>query len=208
MNGNVELLRFITNGLLLLGCLILVRRKKYNVILIALCSFLLMELYPLVLNPKGNLFSLFFYSSLVYFILVHKLYSNFLKTTTQLFLKIGIFTFVLVSIGLFIMALKDSTYQIIYHNIFANVLFMIYPILYLIHSLKQKNVYSPLYFNLSCVLLGYFILEIVLSILMSFLFKVELIWSIPIRPFRFCMVQLFYMCLIYFGWNLGRTQKV
>lgn len=166
-----------------------------------------MELYPLVLNIKGNLFSLFFYSSLVYFILVHKLYSNFLKATTQLFLKIGIFTFVLVSIGLFIMALKDSTYQIIYHNIFANVLYMTYPILYLIHSLKQKHVYSSLYFNLSCVLLGYFILEIVLSILMSFLFKVELIWNIPIRPFRFCVIQLFYMTLIYFGWKLGKTQK-
>lgn len=207
MNGNVELLRLIPNVLLLLGVAFLVRRKKYNVILIALFSFLLMELYPFVLNIKGNLFSLFFYSSLVYFILVHKLYSNFLKATTQLFLKIGIFTFVLVSIGLFIMALKDSTYQIIYHNIFANVLYMTYPILYLIHSLKQKHVYSSLYFNLSCVFLGYFILEIVLSILMSFLFKVELIWNIPIRPFRFCVIQLFYMTLIYFGWKLGKTQK-
>lgn len=208
MHGNVEVLRLIPIVLLLFGVLALASKKKYNVILFVLFSFLLMELTPLVLNVKGHLFYLFFYSSLAYFILVHKLYSNFLKTTTQLFLKIGIFTFILVSIGLFMIAFKGTSYQMIYHNIFTNVLFMTYPILYLTHSLKQKNVYNPLYFNLSCVLLGYFILEIVLSVIMSFLFKVELIWNIPIRPFRFCIIQLFYMSLIYFGWKIGKTQKV
>lgn len=207
MEAKIIFLRLIPIIILLSGVLFLLKKKKYNVILFTLFSFLLMELSPFMIDMKAYSFYMFFFTSIVYFILLHNIYSRFFNAATKIFLKIMTFSFILVSIIVFTILYKGDDFQVIYHNIAVNIILIIYPVLYLTQGLKQRNDYNALYFNISCVFISYFILEIILSVFLSFLFKTGLIWEVSIRPFRFFVIQIFYISLIYFGWKLGKIQK-
>lgn len=207
IGNNIEYIRLIPLVVLTFGVLFMVKEKKFNVILLALASFLSMEVTPFFIRIEEHIFFLFFFSSLVYFILVQKLYTPFFKGKTQLVLKIGIGSFITLSIFLYLFLFNGYDYRVIYHNLFSNLLFMAYPVGYLIGALKERKIYNSVYFNMSCIFFGYFVLEIILSVVLGFLFKIDFIWNIPVRPFRFGIVQLFYISLIYFGWKLGKIQK-
>lgn len=207
MTDSVFLLKLIPNLILLFGVVYLFWKRKFNVILFTLFSFLLMEASPFFADMKKYTFSMFFVTSGVYFLLVHKVYSDFLEKKTKQFLKIGIPFFIFLSIMFLMKLFKGDDFQVISHNIMMNIVFIAYPVLYLTQVLKQKNKYNELYFRMSCVFLSYFIFEIILSVLLGFIFKIQLTWKFYILPFRFFIIQIFYISLIYFGWKIGKTQK-
>ena len=204
----IKLIRLIANLTLFFGSSILLVKKKNNVILFTLISFLLMEFLQIFMYGKINVFFLYFLSALIYYNLFNKLYSPFFKSKIKSYINYISFGLILLSMLLNIFFFQKNDYNIIYHYIFTNVVLLTYPSLYLINLINQKNEYNSLYFKMSYIFFGFFILEIILSTMLSLLFKTELIWEISIRPFRAIIIQLFYISLIYFGWKIGKTQKV
>lgn len=202
----ILILRSIPTLILALGILFLLLKKEYSIITAILFSFLLLEISPFILNMEGFSFYLFLLSGTIYFVLMHQLYKEFLQPPTIKLLGLFTASFLTVS-TLYFFSFNGDDYRMIYHNVLANILFVAYPTLYLTNGIKKDKKYNRFYFNMSCVFLSYFILETILSVMLSFLFKTELIWEIGIRPFRFVVIQVFYVFLIYFGWKLGTLQK-
>ena len=95
-----------------------------------------------------------------------------------------------------------------YDSVLINLFFMSYPIIYFLLIAKGKVVYNPFYFMMSSVFLSYFLLEIILTIMLDVLFKTGLVLETPMLPFKIFITQLLYGSLIYFGWKLGKIQKV
>lgn len=95
----------------------------------------------------------------------------------------------------------------LYINVCFQLLFVIYALLYLNNLLisKVKLSFSALLFNLMVVV--FFSVDAIISLSINYLINEHLSLVAPFWIFRLLLLQIFYVSLIYFGWEIGKTQK-
>lgn len=198
------MMRLIPIIILSLGSVFLVLKKKINIILFCILCFLGLEILTSITatNKLIDNISLLYFCGVAYFILIYNLYERLffnLINKVMYRLLLGI----IVIVGLIFLYQKNPNLVFHYTAAIEFIIFL-YPINYFIKLAKQEINYDITNFVLNGIIFLFFCLEIVSYIMLKFLIESELLHSIRITEFRYLLIQLFYLSLIYFGWKIQK----
>ena len=194
--------------ILFTGIILLLVKKSYNPIFLGIIGLFVLEVLTyLRVGVTGSDSSwVLYFSGPLYFILIQGLYSRlffslFTKVIFRLILAVVLSA---MFIGLFFIYTRNV--NLVFHYIaVVELIVLMYPVVYFFKLATQTIKYELKYFILNSIILLFFSLEIVLYVMLKFLLDYNLFESIHIAYFRFLIIQLFYISLIYFGCKLGKT---
>lgn len=189
------------------GCVLLLIKKKTHIIFWSILGLLVLESMScfMAVNKLNYKHWTLYFSGLLYFILIHNLYSQlffrlFEKTIYKVLLTI---IAILMIVGLSYIHAKDSNF--VFHYIAGvELIVLLYPINYFLKLANQSIKYDLKYFILNSIILLFFSLDIIIYVMIKFLKDYDLLRSIGINYFRYYTIQLFYISLIYFGCKLHK----
>lgn len=195
-----------------IGAMLLIKKKVNYVILFCIVGLLVSEAltYLRIGVGKGESNWTLYFSGSLYLLLIHNLYSQlFFSLFKKNIFKI-IYTVVVLTmlIGLFFIYNKNINF-VFHYNAVIELIILVYPIVYFLKLMKQKVKYSTKYFILNSIVFLFFSLEILLYVMLKFILDSNLFKNmISIAYFRFIIIQLLYISLIYFGWRLGQKREI
>lgn len=193
--------------ILLVGTLLLVYNKNYKGILWGVIGLFVLELCSLVLTQKSNSDHMwsFYFSGPLYLLLIHSLYTGFFvailnKKTYKLVMSLVLITMLA---GIICIHAKAPNF-VLHYTAIIEVLVLMYPIYYFFQLIKEKVSYDTRGFIFHAIIFLFFSLEIILYVMLKFLLDNNILGNVRIGIFRFFLIQLFYISLIYFGCKLGK----
>jgi hypothetical protein len=198
--------------ILSIGVLYLSIKKTNRNILLGLIGLLILESISYlkigVREGEGN-WTLYF-SGPLYLLLMHSLYNQLFFSLFKkvVFKRLYMVVVLTMLIGLFFIY-KRNINVVFHYNAVIELIILAYPTVYFLKLMKQKIKYDTKHFMLNSIIFLFFSLEILLYVMLKFILDSNLFKSImSIAYFRFAIIQLLYISLIYFGCKLGKKQEI
>lgn len=194
------------------GIIFLLRKKKAIPILLGIVGLLLLEItsylyYDNESKGKHSLWTLYF-SGPLYLLLINNLYTKILFTMfkKKIFKLLLIIVLLVMVVGLFFIHAIQPSF-VTHYIAGVELIVILYPIMFFLKLIKEEIDYDAKYFVLNAILFLFFSMEIILYVMMKFLIDHNLSREIPIGYFRYFLIQLFYISLIYFGHQLSKAKN-
>ncbi|GGG07898.1 hypothetical protein GCM10011344_05590 [Dokdonia pacifica] len=189
--------------LLLIGASFLFYHKKVNPISLGIIGLLILECIAYIEGENNKWIN--YFSGPLYFVVIHTLYKtiSYHFLNKKLYHKILILILITLVIGLLIIHQKHNNFVFHYVAI-VELIILIYPIIYFLKLMQQRINFNIKHFTLNSIILLFFSLDIILYVMIKFLLDYDLNSFILISYFRYILIQLFYISLIYFGWKLDK----
>jgi len=203
----VAILRLLPVIILFFGGLFLLIQKRMNVIFWSILGLLVLEFIPFII-PKSHFqdkFWILYFSGAIYILLIHNLYKKIFFTLVKdvIFKILMSVIFLFVGLGVFYIHHRDPNFVYVFITS-IEILIIFYPIYYFIKLVSGIIKYDLIQFIFNGIVLLFFSLEIMMYVMIKFLIESDLFFSIKIYEFRFYVMQLFYLSLIYFGWKIQK----
>ncbi|WP_430412303.1 hypothetical protein [Kordia sp.] len=203
----IQIIKITPLVILSIGTLLLVYNKNYKGILFGVIGLLALEVFSFVLTQKSNSDHLwtFYFSGPLYLLLIHSIYDGLsLSFLNKKSYKI-MMSIVLITMLIGIVYIHDENPNFVLHyTAIIELLVLLYPIFYFVRLMKQTIPYNFKEFILHAIIFLFFSLEIILFVMLKFLLDNNILSDVRIGLFRFFLIQLFYISLIYFGCKLGK----
>lgn len=204
-----QIIRIIPIVILFIGVVFLLKGRKFNNIFIGIIILFLMETFSYFGFgiKEGKVSWLLYFSGPLYLILINSIYNDlFFKVVKKLFFKV-IISVIVILLGLFLIYPINANF-VFHYNAFIGLIILGYPISYFLKLIKQEIQYNLKYFSFNAIVFLFFSLDIILYVMLKFIVDVKLFESIKgIAYFRFFIIQLFYISLIYFGYQLSKAKN-
>lgn len=187
-------------AILLVGFILLLVKKKQHDVFFAICGLLLLEVIA-YLKISWTLY----FSGPLYLVLIHSLYGRlfFVLLKKEIFRILVTMLLIIAIVGVLFIHEKNKSF-VFYYVAGNEMIVLLYPVLYFLRLMKQSIKYELKYFVLNSIVLLFFSLEIILYIMLKFLSDYYSLITTNIVFFRFFVIQLFYISLIYFGCKLSK----
>lgn len=193
--------------ILSIGVLLLFFSGNYKGMLWGIIGLLALEIFSYVLTQENNSDHMwsFYFSGPLYLLLIHSLYDGFSlaflnKRSYKIMMNVVLITML---IGIGYIHGKNANF-VLHYNVLIELVILLYPIVYFIRLMKQTVPYNFKEFILHAIIFLFFSLEIILYVMLKFLLDNNMLSDVRVGLFRFFLIQLFYISLIYFGCKLSK----
>ena len=203
-----SIIKFAPLILLSFGVLFLLKRKIYNGVFLGVIGLLALEtLSFLRIGVKEGASNWTLYlSGPIYLLLIHSLYSRLFFSLFKKHVFNMIYGVILLVMLVGVLFMYDRDINFVFHySVAIELIILAYPATYFVKLMNQKVSYNVQYFLLNSIVFLFFSLEIILYVMLKFILDEDLFPKmIGIAYFRFFIIQLLYISLIYFGCTLKK----
>ncbi len=203
----VLIFKLIPIVILSVGVLVLLKKRIYNEILFGITGLLILETLSFLFASKEIKESSWtlFISGLIYFVLICKLYKSlFFSILNNIIYKfLLILILILICIGI-VFIHKHNPNFVYYYITGIELLVLLHPMYYFFKLVKQEIPYQFRHFVLNSIVFLFFGMEVILYGMIKHLLDNGILNNVRIDLFRFFLIQLFYISLIYFGCKLSK----